>query len=141
MTQYLITIASRKDRDRAAKICAIAPFGTRVRFSGAKRTLAQNDRMWAMLTDVATQVKWVDQVLRPDDWKLIFLDALRREVRMVPNLDGNGLVALQRSSSDLSKEEMSDLMELIAAFGATHGVMFHDRDAGNETRVFQARQG
>ena len=56
-------------------------------------------------------------------------DALKREVRMVPNLDGNGFVSLGRSSSDLSKSEMSDLMELIAAFGAQHGVEFRDQES------------
>jgi hypothetical protein len=82
--------------------------------------------MWAMLTDLAAQVKWHGLRLAPDDWKLIFLDALKREVRMVPNLDGNGFVSLGRSSSDLSKAEMTDLIDLISAFGANHGVVFHD---------------
>ncbi len=45
---------------------------------------------------------------------------------MVPNLDGTGFVNLGRSSSDLSKSEMSDLIELIHAFGANHGVKFQD---------------
>jgi hypothetical protein len=35
-------------------------------------------------------------------------------------------VSLGRSSSDLSKEEMSDLLTIIEAFGANHGVVFHD---------------
>jgi hypothetical protein len=82
--------------------------------------------MWAMLTDIAKQLPWHGVRLRPDDWKLVFLDALKREVRMVPNLDGNGFVNLGRSSSDLSKGEMSDLMELMTAFGAQHGVVFTD---------------
>lgn len=46
---------------------------------------------------------------------------------MVPNLDGNGMVSLGRSSSDLSKEEMGELMEVIAAWGAANGVVFHDQ--------------
>ena len=71
-----------------------------------------------MLTDVAQQVTWHGIRLSADDWKIVFLDALKREVRMVPNLDGNGFVQLGLSSSDLSKEEMGMLMELIAAFGA-----------------------
>lgn len=79
-----------------------------------------------MLTDVAAQVKWHGLKLTPDDWKLIFMDALKREVRMVPNLDGNGFVSLGRSSSDLSKSEMSDLMELIHEFGARNDVKFSD---------------
>ena len=81
-----------------------------------------------MLTDVSTQVPWHGIKLSPDDWKLLFLDALKREVRMVPNLDGNGFVSLGRSSSDLSKEEMGDLMELISAFGANRGVKFHTEE-------------
>ena len=81
-----------------------------------------------MLTDIASQLKWHGQKLTTDDWKLVFLDALKREVRAVPAISGVGWVQLGRSSSDLSKAEMSDLMELIAAFGAEHGVVFHDRE-------------
>jgi hypothetical protein len=113
-------------RDRAINWCRIAPPGTRVEFKAPKRTLPQNARFWAMLTDVAQQLPWHGIKLSPDDWKLVFLDALKREVRMVPNIDGNGFVNLGRSSSDLSKEEMGDLMELIAEFGARHGVKFHE---------------
>ena len=65
--------------------------------------------------------------LTPDDWKYIFLDALKREVRIVPNIDGTGFVNIGRSSSDLSRSEMSDLLELITAFGVKHGVKFHDQ--------------
>lgn len=82
--------------------------------------------MWAMLTEIAQQLPWHGTVLRPDDWKLIFLAALKREQRLVPNLDGDGFVNLGRSSSDLSKNEMGDLIDLISAFGSTHGVKFND---------------
>jgi hypothetical protein len=44
----------------------------------------------------------------------------------VPNLDGDGFVNLGRSSSDLSKEEFSDLLALIEAWGAKHHVQFND---------------
>ena len=124
-----LTIHSEQDRIRAARWCAQLPFGARVRFMDAKRSIPQNDRMWAMLTDVATQVPWHGLKLSADDWKLIFLDALKRELRTVPNIDGNGLVSLSRSSSKLSKAEMTDLIELIHAFGANHGVKFHDAEA------------
>lgn len=100
--------------------------GDRVEFKRARRSLPQNDRMWAMLTEIARQVEWYGSKLTPDDWKLIFLDGLKRELRCVPSLDKRGVVNLGRSSSDLTKEEMSDLMELIAAFGAEHGVVFSD---------------
>ena len=81
-----------------------------------------------MLSDVAAQVPWHGIRLSAEDYKLLFLDALKREVRMVPNLDGNGFVSLGRSSSDLSKAEMGDLMTLIEMFGAKHGVKFHEQE-------------
>jgi hypothetical protein len=126
MSRAFLILANDQIRQRAVTWCQKAPEGTRLEFKAPKRTLPQNARMWAMLTDVAQQVPWHGLKLSPDDWKLIFLDALKREVRMVPNLDGNGFVSLGRSSSDLTKEEMGDLMTLIEAFGAQHGVKFLD---------------
>ena len=126
MSRALIVLRSDVDRQRAALWVHQAPAGTRVEFKSARRSLPQNSRFWAMLSDVARQVPWHGLKLTPDDWRLIFLDALKREIRMVPNIDGNGFVNLGRSSSDLSKSEMSDLIELIAAFGAKHGVRFGD---------------
>jgi hypothetical protein len=128
MTRAVVVITSRAMRERVAAWAEKAPAGTRVEFKAPRRSLPQNDRMWAMLTDLAKQVKWHGLSLAPDDWKLIFLDALKREVRMVPNLDNNGFVNLGRSSSDLSKSEMGDLMELIEMFGAKHDVRFGGKE-------------
>lgn len=126
MGRALVILASHAERQRVANWAMKAPVNTRVEFKAPKRSLPQNDRMWSMLTEVAQQLPWHGIKLAADDWKLIFLDALKREVRMVPNIDGNGFVNLGRSSSDLGKDEMSDLMELIAAFGAQHGVTFNE---------------
>lgn len=126
MSRALIVINSAADRVKAATWVHKAPWGTRIEWKAAKRTLPQNDRMWAMLTDVAQQATYHGMKLPPDDWKLIFLDGLKRELRLVPNLDGDGFVNLGRSSSDLSKQEMTDLIELIFAWGANHGVTFHE---------------
>lgn len=129
MSRYSYVLRSTAERGRAMATLMAAPFGSRVEIKAAKRTLPQNDRMWSMLTEVAQQLHWHGVKLRPDDWKLMFLDGLKRERRMMPNLDGNGFVDLGRSSSDLTKDEMSDLMELIAAFGANHGVAFAKDEA------------
>jgi hypothetical protein len=103
--------------------------GTRVEFRDAKRSHDQNSKLWACLTDIASQLAWHGQKLTPDDFKLVFLDALKREMRIVPNIDGNGFVNLGRSSSNLSKADFADLLEIILAFGAQHGVVFHDHDS------------
>jgi hypothetical protein len=98
--------------------------GTRIVFHEPKRTLPQNDALWAALTDISGQVDYHGVRLSPDDWKLLFMDALKREVRMVPNLDGNGFVSLGRSSSDLSREEFGGLLDIVFEWAARNGVKF-----------------
>jgi hypothetical protein len=129
MTRAQITLAGSQDRERATKWIGQAPAGTRVIFKDAKRTQAQNDRMWAALTDIASQLKWHGVKLSTEDWKILFMDSLNQEMRLVPNLNNNGFVNLGRSSSSLSKTEFSQLIELIHAFGAEHGVTFHDPES------------
>lgn len=126
MSRALLVLRNAADRSKAAHWIAKAPPGTRVEFRAVKRSLPQSARMWAFLTEIAAQVKWHGMKLSAADYKLIFLDALHREVRAVPNLDGTGFVNLGRSSSDLSKEEMADLLALIEAWGAKHNVKFND---------------
>ena len=126
MSRALLRIDGPVTRARAMRLMERVPEGTRVEFKGGRRTLPQNAKLWAALTEVARQKTWHDIKLAANDWKLIFLDALKREVRIVPNLDGTGFVNLGRSSSDLSKEEMGELLELITAWGAQNGVTFAD---------------
>ena len=128
MSRYLIQLWSKESRDKAHKMIDAAPVGSRVEIKAQRRSTDQNSKLWACLTDVATQLPWHGVKLRPEDWKFIFLDALKREVRIVPNIDGTGFVNLGRSSSDLSKGEMADLLELILAFGANHGVVFAEEE-------------
>ena len=132
MSRALVILNRASDRERVQAWAAKAPWGTRVTFQEAKRTSDQNARMWAMLTEVARQVKWHGQRLSADDWKLVFLSALKQELRIVPNLDGTGFVQLGRSSSSLSVGEMADLMDLIAAFGAREGVTFAEPERAQE---------
>jgi hypothetical protein len=129
MSRALLVLAGDRERQKALAWIGKAPVNTRVEFKAPKRSLPQNDRMWAMLTDVASQVMWNGVRLAAPDWKLIFLDALKTELRMVPNIAGNGFVNLGRSSSDLSKAEMGDLMTVIEMFGAVHGVKFGEPEA------------
>ena len=126
MSRALITIRGHTDRARVAAWAAKAPTGTRVEFKASKRTLPQNDRMWAMLTDVARQAKHAGRKFTPDQWKALFMHACGKEVEFFPSLDGQEVISLGYRSSDLSKSEMSDLIEFIFAWGAENGIEFHD---------------
>lgn len=97
-----------------------------------KRSLEQNAAMWSALADVSRQVKWpmngTLQLLSPDDWKQILSAGLKREQRVAAGMDG-GFVILGQRTSQMSQREMGELIELIHAFGAEHGVQFISHDA------------
>lgn len=126
MTRALITIRGNDDRERAARWAMEMPSGGRVEFKAVKRSIPQNDRMWAMLTDVATQKEHCGRRYTPDQWKVLFLHACGREVQFIPSLDNSTFIPWGQSSSDLSKNEMSELIEFMHAWGAENGVVFHD---------------
>ncbi len=98
MSRPTVTLNTNADRRRASDWVFSADDGTRVVFIQAKRTIDQNAKMWAMLTDIAEQVEWHGLKLGTNDWKLMFMDALKREMRVVPNIDRNGFVNLGAST-------------------------------------------
>ena len=112
----------------ASYILEAAPDDCVVTFKEPTRSLEQNARLWAMLTDVAEQVNWYGKKLTADDWKTVFTASLR-QTRVVPTIDGAGFVPLGMSTSKMSKAELGALMDLIDAFGAERGVSFRVNEA------------
>ena len=98
--------------------------GQRMRLSVKleSRSLEQNARMWAMLTEVSEQIIWHDQTLTPEEWKTMFTASLKRQ-RVLPGIDG-GFVVMGDSTSRMTVGEMADLMTLMEAFGSERNVIF-----------------
>lgn len=119
-----LTIAHEQARRSILASINDAPIGTRISIGPALRSLAQNDRLWALLTDVSQQVEWHGLRLTPEEWKIVFSASLKKQ-KVVPGLDGN-FVVMGLSTSRMSKQELSDLMELISAFGAERNVVWGD---------------
>ena len=115
-------LAHPEARRRAMAAVAEAPEGYGVTVAPPKRSLEQNAALWARLGEIAEQVEWHGQHLTSAEWKDVFSAALKKQ-KAVPGIDG-GFVILGSSTSRMSKAEMSDLLELIAAFGAERGVEF-----------------
>jgi len=88
------------------------------------RSLEQNAKMWAMLADVSDQVNWYGNKLTSDEWKDVFSASLKSQ-KVVPGIDGGFVVCGQRTSK-MTKSEMTELIELMMAFGAERGVKFSD---------------
>ena len=130
MARQIITLVNERLVERTITLVREAfakrP-GSRVEIKGPKRSTDQNAALWAMLGDLARGLVWNGLTLDAEEWKLVMLDALRREnrdqMKLVPNTDLTGFVNISgASSSDLTGSEMHDLLTIISAFGDQHGV-------------------
>jgi len=101
-----------------------APIQIALRHKKARRTTDQNRLLWAILRDVAEQVEWYGQHLTSEEWKDVFTVSLKRQ-KVVPGIDG-GFIMVGGRTSKMTKQEFSDLVDLINAFGNDHGVCWSD---------------
>ena len=103
--------------------------GWMAQLSEPTRTLEQNSAQWPYLEGFAQQKQlcingemvWATS----DDWKDVLTASLRR-TRIVPGIDAGTFVPLGMRTSQMTKEEISELLELIYAFGAERGVKFRE---------------
>ena len=115
----------RHNRETAHRIIDAAPMGSRFSVKPPRRTISQNDKLWAMLSEIAA-AKPEGRELTPDVWKAIFMHALDHAQRFEMALDGKGMVPVGFRSSKLTKEQMSDLLALIEEYAARHGVQLSE---------------
>ena len=96
------------------------------------RTLDQNAKLWAVLTDISRQVEWhVDgrmQKLEPEDWKDILSAGVKKSQRVAAGIEG-GFVMLGQRTSKMRVGEMVELIEFALWFGTEHGVTWGEEKA------------
>lgn len=118
----LLVLYNDEMKAKAIEWIRKAPKETRLTFQAPKRSKTQNDKLHAMISELATQLQYNGIWMPVDDWKLVFMDALNREMRIVPNLDNTGFVNLGRRTSRLGKEDFAALIEIVYAYAASKGV-------------------
>lgn len=109
-------------RNNALEAVRNAQDGMCVEIKPKTRSLDQNSLLWPLLQCLSDQVDWYGYKLTPDEWKDVMSAALKKS-KIVPGIDG-GFVAIGLRTSQLSKKDFSDLVEIILAFGAEKGVDF-----------------
>ncbi|MDQ0319998.1 hypothetical protein QO002_002136 [Pararhizobium capsulatum DSM 1112] len=135
-TRATVTIKTNDDRAQVARWAQNVDPGTVVTFRKKSRSSEQSAKMWAMLNEVSDQVEWYGQKLDAEDWKDVFTASLRH-ARVVPGIDKGTFVPLGMHTSTLTIDEMSNLIELIYAFGAERSVVFkeslHNAEPADDT--------
>ena len=111
-------------RQLASKACINAPDGYVAEIKPRTRSLDQNAKMWAMLADLSAQIDWYGQRLTSEEWKDVLTAALKKQ-KVVPGLDG-GFVVIGARTRNMTIREMSELVELMYAFGAERDVKWSE---------------
>lgn len=128
MSRAIVKISNELDRRKVATWASNVKTGTTVEFRSPRRSDDQNALMWSLLSQVSKAVDWYGAKLSSEDWKDV-LTASLRHARVVPGIDPGTFVPLGMRTSQMTKEEIANLIELIYAFGANHGVTFNEPDA------------
>ena len=125
MSRAVVQIKSDADRSQITKWTRNVPVGTTVEFRAPRRSNDQNALMWSLLSQISKSVDWYGTKLTSEDWKDV-LTASLRHARVVPGIDPGTFVPLGMRTSQMTKEEIGNLIELTYAFGAEHGVKFRE---------------
>ena len=122
-----ITLIGPTQREYAGKCIDQAEDGSVVKILKPTRSNQQNAKMWGMLADIRRSEpegrKWT-----PETWKCAFMHSLGWHVQFAEALDGSGPFPLGFKSSKLSKQQMSDLIEVIYEYGSRHNVEWSEKE-------------
>jgi len=129
MSKVIRTIRSRQDRELICKWIMAADDLTIVELREAKRSTAQNDKMWALLGDIQRQRKTLHgHPMNTVKWKAVMMKAAGEDVEFLPTLDGDGFFPYGFKSSELGRSEMSNVIECIQAYAAREGLTLREPD-------------
>lgn len=112
-------------RARAKMLIDKAPAGYVAEVREPKRTKVQSDKMWAMLTDISVSRPGGERYT-PQEWKERIMHACGWECQFLPGiLDGRPFPTGYRSSQ-MTKTQMSAMIDWMQAWGDEAGVRWSD---------------
>jgi hypothetical protein len=115
-----------KVRQNALAAFYNADDGAVVTIGPKNRSLDQNAKLHAMLTDVAKSgIEWAGKPRSVDEWKVIIISghsvATGHGGEVIPGIEGE-FVAIRESSASMSVSRAASLIEYLLAFCATNGI-------------------
>lgn len=121
------TLISDRVRANALQAVRSAPNGFVVQIKEPKRSTDQNSLMWTLLTELA-RAQPEGRRWPVETWKAAFMHFLGHQVMFAEGLDGSGPFPIGFRSSQLTKKQMTDLIDCILSYGGQHGVTFSSPD-------------
>lgn len=89
----------------------------------------QEEKYHAMIGDISKQASHLGSKWDSESWKRFLLwqfakDTNTNQGQIVPSLDGTGIVQLGLQSRSFTKEQASEFVEWLHAWGAENGITF-----------------
>ena len=93
----------------------------------ADKTREQELKYHAMIDEIAKQASHMGAKWSSEDWKRLLVNQFCKENGIktgvvIPNLSGDGIVQLEMQTRKFTKEQASDFVEFLYAWGADHGI-------------------
>jgi NinB protein len=135
MDKHQFKLVTPRVRQNAVAAINAAPNGYYVTVTPPRRSLDQNAKLHAMITDIMLQSNLPYGI---DVWKTLLMDDVAREtgdldfkVKTLPALNGTDYVVMGHKTSRLTMAQMAVLIEACYRYGAQNGVVWkHDVDYG-----------
>lgn len=95
----------------------------------ANRSCLQNAKYHAMIEEIAQQAQHLGSKWDSESWKRLLVDQFLKDSGqktgvVIPNLSGDGIVQLGMQTRDFTKEQASEFVEWLFAWGAEHGITY-----------------
>jgi hypothetical protein len=96
----------------------------------ASKTCPQNSKYHAMIDEIAQQASHLGAKWDAEDWKRLLVDQFIKEMngvggsKIIPSLDGTGIIQLGFQTRKFTKEQASEFVEFLHAWGAEHGIVY-----------------
>lgn len=101
-----------------------------VKIQPMTRSLEQNSKLHALLSDISKQCKFNGKRRDIETWKMIFVSAHKiatgGKAEMVIGIEGE-VINLRESTAQMSVKRLASLIEYVQAWGVENGVKFNDR--------------
>jgi hypothetical protein len=100
-----------------------------VKIQPMTRSLEQNAKLHAMLSDISKQCEFNGKKRNIDTWKVIMVSAHKiatgEKAEMAIGLEGE-VINLRESTAQMSVKRLASLIEYVQAWGVENGVKFND---------------
>jgi hypothetical protein len=95
----------------------------------ADKSREQEEKYHAMINEISKQAQHLGSKWDAESWKRLLVDQFCRDSgiktgAIIPNLSGDGIVQLGQQTRKFTKEQASEFVEWLHAWGAENGVIY-----------------